>query len=206
MTDQNAVRNDISFLRALAEDGRDAPLNGGSALFSAGTIFGLACAVAVWGGLTGRLTGPWADPALFLGAGALHGAVMWRLRGTRAVWRGAGSRANVATNIAWTGIAGAVVAGSLGLIAIGLSTHDWTVMLALPPMVFAAYGAAWTVAAFMSRQRWLWLVALASFAVAVTLGAVAGSPVTFYGLFVAAVFLLVALPGFVMMLQARRVA
>ncbi len=208
MTDHNqaAVRDDISFLRTLAEEGRDAPLNGGASLASAGTIFGAASAIAVWGGFTGRLAGPWIDPALFLGAGVLHAAVMWRLKSAPSSWRGAGSRANAATNIAWTGVALTVLAGSLGLLATGLSTHNWAVMLALPLMVFAAYGAAWTVAAFMSGQRWLWAVALASFAVAVGLGAVAGSGVIFYSLFVAAVFALVALPGFILMAKARRAA
>jgi hypothetical protein len=204
MTDQNAVRDDISFLRALAEDGRDAPLNSGPSLFSAGMIFGLASAVAVWGGFTGRITDEWAYPALFLGAGVLHAAVMWRIRRGREAWVGAGSRANVATNIAWTGVGFAIFAASLALIAIGLSTHDWRVMLALQPMVLCAYGAAWIVAAFTSRQWWIWLVALASFAIAIAMGAVAGSSVIFYSLFVAAVFLLVALPGLILTLQARK--
>ena len=117
----------------------------------------------------------------------------------------AGARANVATNIAWTAVGIAILASSLGLGAIGFSTRNWTVMLALPPVVFAAYGAAWTVAAYMSRQRWLSLVAAASFAVAVGLGFAAGTS-AYYGLFVGAVFALVAAPGFILMLQARKAA
>jgi hypothetical protein len=204
MTDRNAVHDDISFLRALAEDGRDAPLNSGPPLLSAGTIFGLASAVAVWGGSTDQIAEAWVYAALFLGAGAAHGAVMWRISRSPQTRLGAGSRTNVATNLAWTAIGWSILATTGALIAIGLSTHDWRVMLGLQPMVLCAYGAAWIVAAFMSRQRWLWLVALASFAIAIGMGAVAGSGVAFYGLFVAAVFLLVALPGLVLTLQARR--
>ena len=41
MTDQNqAMRDDIAFMRTLAEAGREGPLNGGSILVAAGLIFG----------------------------------------------------------------------------------------------------------------------------------------------------------------------
>jgi hypothetical protein len=206
MTDQNAIRNDISFLRELAEEGRDAPLNAGPALLSAGGLFGLASAGAVWGGATGRFDGPVGYALLFFIAAAAHSAVMWRLRRSPRTWRGAGSRANVATNLAWTGVAAAIVAATFALIGIGLSTRDWQIMLALPPLVLCAYGAAWTVAATVTRQRWLWVVALGSFAAAVGGGALARSAVAFDSLFVAAVFLLVALPGLILTLQARRAA
>jgi hypothetical protein len=206
MTDQNAVRDDISFLRRLAEQGRDAPLNSGSSLFAAGMIFGVASAIAVWGGETGRITNGLAYPVIFFGAGLLHAAVMWRVRRSRDALDGAGSTTNRAANIAWTSVAAAIVAATLGLIAIGVTTHDWLVMRAMPPLVMAFYGAAWTVAAAMSRQRWLWTVALGAFAVTVALGFAAASALAFYGLFVAAVFLLVALPGLILMLQARGAA
>ena len=204
MTDQNAIRDDISFLRTLAEEGRDAPLNSGPSLLSAGTVFGLASAAAVWGGSTGRITDGWGYAALFVAAGIVHGLFMWRIARSRQAWRGAGSRANVATNLAWTGVAASIVAATLALMLIGASTHDWRILMALPPLVLSAYGAAWTVAAVVSRQRWLWMVALGSFAATVGGGALAGSGVAFNGLFVAAVFVLVALPGLVLTLQARR--
>ena len=41
MTDQNqAIRDDIAFMRALAEEGRQTPLLGGSVLVAVGLIFG----------------------------------------------------------------------------------------------------------------------------------------------------------------------
>jgi hypothetical protein len=206
MTDQNAIRDDLSFLRAMAEEGRDIPLTAGPPLLSSGATFGVACAAAAWGGLSGRITEPWVYVALFLGAGLAHAVVMRLIASSPAIRRGAASRANLATNLAWTAVATSIVATTLALIAIAFSTQDWRVMIALPSIVMAAYGGAWSVAAAVSRQRWLWLVALGAFALAIGEGAVAGSAVAFYGLFVAGVFLLVALPGLVLTLKARRAA
>jgi hypothetical protein len=206
MTDHNAVRDDVSFLRTLAEDGRDAPLTIGPALFFAGAIFGPACAIAVWGGLSGRITGAFTDPAMFLGAGAAYAAVMWRVHRHMPAPAGAASRANLAAQIAWTAVALAIGAITATLVALQAATHDGRVMLALPPLVLIAYGAAWTMAAGASRQRWLWLVALASFGLAVGMSLLANSPAAFFGLFIAAVFGVLGLPGFILMLQARRAA
>jgi hypothetical protein len=206
MTDQNAIRNDISFLRTLAEEGRDAPLNAGASLFSSGMIFGLASAGAVWGGMSGAITNGWTYTAIFFGAAAIHSLVMWRIRRARSTWQGAGSRANVATNLAWTGVAAAIFTTTLALIAVGVTTSHWQVMLALPPVCMATYGAAWTVAAAVTGQRWIWGVALACFGFSIGGGLAAGTPAVFYGLFCAAVFLVVALPGLVLMLKARRAA
>ena len=40
MTDQDAIRDDIAFMRALAEEGRNGPLVGGPMLLAAGLSFG----------------------------------------------------------------------------------------------------------------------------------------------------------------------
>ena len=49
MTDQNhAIRDDIAFMRELAEEGRQAPIVGGSILLASGLSFGTA-SLAIWG-------------------------------------------------------------------------------------------------------------------------------------------------------------
>ena len=52
-----AIRDDIACMRALAEEGRQAPLLGGSMLVSAGAIFGTASLIQ-WAVLSNVLRAP----------------------------------------------------------------------------------------------------------------------------------------------------
>ena len=54
MTDQNAIRDDIAFMRALAEERRNDPLLGGSIMIAGGGLFGTTSLV-IWIGLLNGL-------------------------------------------------------------------------------------------------------------------------------------------------------
>ena len=202
MSDGNRAMDDIAFMRALAQEGQDAPLRSGPVLLASGLIFGTASAVAWIGGVRGLITSGWTYPLIYLVASVSFVLVMGALR--RRGGASEGSAANRATRIAWSGVGAAIWTMAIALILIGMRTGDWRVMTAFPSVIFAIYGAAWMIAAAMARIRWIWLVAVGSFALALALGWVAADPATLYGVFSLGIFLVVAAPGLALTLQARR--
>ena len=202
MSDGNRAMDDIAFMRELAQDGQESPLRSGPVLLTSGLIFGVTSA-GVWAAsVAGMITSAWSYPGIYGVASVSFILALGALKRRTAV--GGGSAANRATRIAWSAVGAAIWTVAIALMMIGWRSGDWRVMTAFPSIVFAIYGAAWMIAAFMSRLRWLWLVAIASFALALLLGWVAGDPMTLYGVFSGGIFAVVAAPGLALTLQARR--
>ena len=66
-----SVHDDIAYMKALAQEGRRAPLLGGSVLVAAAVIFG-AATVGQWMMVLGRIpNGGWESLSLWLGAAAV---------------------------------------------------------------------------------------------------------------------------------------
>jgi len=203
MTDEKMqiLKDDIAFMRALAQEGSTVPLLFGGNLVSAGLIFG-AAAIGHWMLFLFGLAqaSPWLLMVNWLIAGAIF-AVVCTLLVQRAKSRpGFGAGVNKATGAAWSGIGFAIFAMWLGMTAIGLATGDWKVMNVFPVLIFALYGAAWFVAGVLSGKRWIKLVSLASFIGAVAMGALTGSPWLMLG-YAASLLLLAVLPGWILMRQ-----
>jgi hypothetical protein len=166
----NDLQQDLAYARALAEEGRRAPLLGGGYLSFWGALN--ACAfLAHWAVLIGRLLDLggaafgiiWGvyGLAAVIGMTALHfrtrdkpGRTAIGGRAERAVWTGAG--------IALT----AIVAGSIGRM---LLTHDQNAPNAIFGAAFAIYGAALFAVASLSGQLWMKRFAWLSAGVALTL-------------------------------------
>ena len=202
MTDQNqTIRADIAFMRQLAEEGRHSPITDGSFLLAAGLIFGTASLVQWWA-LTNGFGGGVFVAGLWFGAVALFMAFLFILK------RSAPRRGGMAgaSGLAWSGAGCAIITIAMSLMALGIHTHDWTAMTAMPSIVLAIYGGAWFVAAALSRTGWLYAVALGSFAMALVIGWFAAAGATVLLIYAASLFGLLALPGLVLMLRARRTA
>lgn len=161
------LMQDIAYARTLAEEGRHAPLLGGSHYVFWGLLNALAFA-AQWAILTGRA--PHLDGAAFAllwtgyGAIAAISTTVLRLRDRgKPGWTSIGARAERAV---WGG-AGlgliAVVVGSLARMAID---QDLTAPNAIFGAAFALYGAALLAIAHMSEQSWMrafgWLSVVAA--------------------------------------------
>lgn len=201
MADQNQALDDIAFMRSLAEDGRQGPLAGGSILVAAGAIFG-ATAVGVWYGQTsGMITAGWMYPAVWFAATAVFLVALTILQ--RGMAR-ASSATNRASGVAWAGAGWAIFFVVTSLMVMGARLEDWRIMGAVPSVILAIYGAAWFLAAAVSRTRWLFGVAFGSFAAAVACAWFVDDPVTINLVYAAALLLLMVVPGLVMMAQARR--
>ena len=202
MSDGNRAMDDIAFMRALAQEGQASPLRSGPVLLAAGLIFGTTSAGA-WAASANRLiVSVWTYPAIYLAASISFMLVLraLKMRGT-AGWN---STANRVSGIAWSGIGAAIWTMAIALMLMGLHTGDWRVMAAFPSVVFALYGAAWMIAAAISRTGWLWLVTVASFGLSLAQGWFSTDAGTLYGLFTLGIFAVVAAPGLLLTLQARR--
>ncbi|MDP3803282.1 hypothetical protein [Brevundimonas sp.] len=196
---------DIAWMRRLAEEGAEAPVKGGSILMAAGLIYG-AASLFEWARVTDRLgeiagtTGvAWlVATVLFL---VILTIVNLRLRGRAGVM----TSANRAFAAAWTAV-------GFGIFALftALMINDYrmgpdqgfTAMWLVPSIIFAFYGLGWAVTAAMLRSGRLWLLAVASLAACPALALLTGSA-SQYLAYAAALFLLMALPGYLLMRAAR---
>lgn len=202
MTDEKiqTLKDDIAFMRALAQEGSAAPLLFGGVIVAAGLIFG-AGAIGHWLIASDILrVSPWFFMVNWLGAAAVFGVALALLLRRAKGRPGFSSGGNKATGAAWAGVGLAIVVMWVGMTAIGLVTGDWAVMNVFPVLIFALYGAAWFVAAEMSGKRWLRLVAFGSFAAAVGMGVLTGHPLQMIG-YAGCLMLLAVLPGLILMRQ-----
>ena len=196
---------DIAWMRRLAEEGGQAPLEGASILFGAGLIYGAAALFhwAVASGLAGLDMS--AVNYSWIGATVLFFAVLIlairRLKQTRSVTT-AGNRAS---GVAWASVGWGIFAlfAAMAVLSWRLGEEAALVSFALmPSVIMVFYGSGWAVSAAMQRSRPLWMLAIASFAAAPLLAALTGSA-ALYLAYAAALFLLMALPGFILMRAAR---
>jgi hypothetical protein len=198
--DVKAIRADLAFLRALAEDGRRTPLLGGSLLAAAGGCYGLASLIQ-WLILARIVAVP---PVSVFGVWALavavHLSIQTRLIRRLAAKPGVDSTANRASRDVWS----AVGVGCFVLFA-ALAVASWKARTGVligfaPSIVLVLYGAAWWVAASVSGLAWIRVVAVGSFATAIALGLLSGSTWVWLA-YAGALVLLALVPGLALMRQ-----
>lgn len=197
---------DIAWMRRLAEEGAQAPVQGGSILMAAGLTYGVA-SLFEWARVTDRLgETPGVTGVAWLVATVVFLVILTivnlRLRGRAGVM----TSANRAFAAAWTGV-------GLGIFALfaALMINDYrmgpdqgfTAMWLVPSIIFAFYGLGWAVTAAMLRSGPLGLLAAASLAACPALALLTGSADQYLA-YAAALFLLMGLPGFLLMRGARR--
>jgi hypothetical protein len=198
--EMKAIRDDIAFMRALAEEGRQAPLLGGSMLVGSGAIYGTA-SVIQWAILSKILqVPPISLMIMWTIAVVLHMVMIAVLKRGMAARPGAGSSGNRAMRNAWMGVGWGCFVIFFALGVASWKTRDINLINFSPSIVLALYGAAWSVAAAVSRATWLKVVAVASFVGAVLMAVLMGSPWIWLA-YAAALYLLAMVPGLVLMRQ-----
>jgi hypothetical protein len=162
MSEQNTtLREDIAFIRALAEDGRRNSLRGGPVLVASGLIFGTA-SLTIYGGLE---TG-FASPAQLnlvwpVSAVLFFICLFFFLRGLPKGEKQANSH-----GMAWSALGWAIFVCVISLVMIGVRTNQWAAAAAISPVILSFYGAAWCIAGAVSRKRWPYGFGFASFGAA----------------------------------------
>ena len=197
-------KEDISYMRRLAEQGRSGPILGGTFLAAAGVVFGLTC-FAQWAILAGILPmAPSQIVYIWIGAGALF-AVFWvvmfrRLRARAGLTGGA---SNIVFGVAWVGSAiGIVVTCAMNAI-VATVTGSSAILELNVPIGFVFYGIAWFVAGAMAQRNWMYIASAGSFLTTLLLAALTNDlrQVAVMGV---ALLLLLSVPGFKMMSEESR--
>ena len=203
MTDGlQGLRDDVAFMRDLADQGRNAPLLGGSISVAAGLSFGLA-SLATYAVLPRWVELPYQSIGwIWIAASVPFAVVLITVsRRTNADPNGR-TAANQANGSAWTA-AGFAVFALFGAFILGSArTGEWIIMALLPPVILALYGAAWAVAGAMTGNAWIKGVASGTMVLAVACGWLAGSAEQ-YLVYALALLLFAAVPGAVLARQAR---
>jgi hypothetical protein len=201
-TDLREAQENLAFMRSLAQSAEQHNKPLGLGLFLAGVIYGVQTLVQ-WADAAGliSLSGPVhigmaiAFSALFL---AVLAYIIWRHRGTK--MRSVASRAYEAA-FAAAGLSNLAIVTVF--IVASIRFGDAGIWYFYTPIVFAFQGAAWYIAARLREKLWLGLVAFGWFIAAVGLGLTTHSP-TYVLVVAVALFLLLALPGYVIMRLAAR--
>lgn len=202
MTDDQlkSLRDDIDYVKGLAAEGATAPLLSGPILVAAALIFGPANALQ-WAIQAEVLR---VDPVwqlwLWVAAAVLFGLALSVLIARSRRKPGYFTAGNRAVGAAWSGVGFGIFAIWVSFLAMGLTTGEWVLMLAMPAVVFAAYGTAWGVASAMTGKSWMNLVALLAYAGTAVLGLFIGQPEQYLVFGVLMVFVAL-IPGLVLMRQ-----
>jgi len=204
--DAKTSAEDIAWMRRLAEEGAGTPMRGASILMAGGILYGLASLFhwALESGVT-----PLGVDLTWMGWGAAT-LVFWGVlaitihRLKRA--EGAHTHANRASGIAWSAMGWGIFA-----LFVSMAVLTWrlggeasqTLFVLIPSVILVFYAVGWAVSAAMFRSRAMWILSIATFIAAPVLAAFAETPVL-YLIYAAALFGLMALPGYMFMRAASR--
>lgn len=199
---------DLAFLRQIVEGGGGRKqLTMGVLFLAGGGLYGVQCLFHL-AQIAGLVRWPgWASLAFMVGITLVMGlAVAWAIIEDRrsGVTSTRGPTASRAMNSAFT----ATGAANLAIIIIfGLGSardHDFATWLYYPAIVFAFQSMAWFVAWSLRRTPWMALVAAGHWITAVALGLLVREPVAYLWVTTAALLLLFAAPGAVILRDALR--
>lgn len=198
--DIRSMKDEIAYIKALAEEGRRTPVLGGGILIAAGLIFGLA-SVIHWLVAIGALSvSPVAYGLIWLGAMATFFACLVVLIGRNKGRPGAASLVNQAVGAAWMGVGLLIFVMSLSIAVIAWRVQSEILTLIFPSMIFAAYGSGWAVSATMSKARWQWWLAIGAWTAAPAIAALVGTSWIWLA-YAAGLILLALVPGVVLVRQ-----
>ncbi|HEX3700340.1 MAG TPA: hypothetical protein VHV27_06665 [Phenylobacterium sp.] len=191
MSDQNTtLRDEIAFVRAMAEDGRRTSLRGGPVMIASGLIFGTA-SLAIWVGLeTGYGTPGQLNLVWPISAVLFFVCLFFFLRNLPK-----GEKQANTFGMAWSGLGWAIFVCVLSLIMIAVRTNQAAAAAAISPVILSFYGAAWCIAGAMARKRWPYGFGLASFAAALLNAWVVPNGDLMFLIYAISLYALVAAPG-----------
>lgn len=205
-TPSRTAEADLAFLRSIVEGGGRPQLTLGVAYLAGGLLYGLQCLFHV-GQAAGVIRWPdIANLAFVLAITATFLAVLsWALFKD---WRdgrrhGQGTTASRALN---AGFSGAGIANAAVIVIFGVGAardQDFAVWLYYPAVIFALQGAAWYMAWSLRKKGWMLAVALGGWLTAVALGVLVRQAEAYLAVCTLALFLLFALPGWIMVRDAR---
>jgi len=191
-------KDDIAFLRALAEAGRDVPLVCGAYFLAAGCVFGLASFLA-WA-VSLYPVSPTAITGIWLGAGLIYALLVSLLNRRAEVVAGATATINQAVATVWMGLSWGIAAMFASSAILAWRFGSSLIWAAFPSTMLAVYAAGWAATAFISRKHWLKVVTVGAFCGSILTALTTGGSYTFL-LYSMLLLLLLAVPGGVLVRQ-----
>lgn len=197
---------DLAFLRSIVERGGRPSRTMGTVYMAGGLLYGLQCLFHI--GQTFGLV-RWPDLANlgFIGAinVAVLGAIVWAvIRDRRET--GGGNRGPLATRALNAGFSSAGMVNLAMVIVFGVGAwrdNDFAIWLYYPAVVFGLQAAAWSVAWVLKKKGWMLATAAGGWLTTVALGLLVRQPDQYLYVCTAALFLLFALPGWIMLREAQ---
>jgi hypothetical protein len=197
---------DLAFMRALVDGGRQPGLMAGSGpsiYMVAGLLYGTQCLYHLVEMLTPIRWPPPLTLAVAIGVNVVFFAYLAVVLIRERKLRLGGSAAGRALN-AMFGATGLANMGFVIIFALNsIWRHDFTLWLLYPATVFILQGAAWYVAFLMRRKPWMAWTGLGWFASGTALGLLLTDITAYLAICTAALFLCMALPGWIMIRQGR---
>lgn len=163
MSDLSRLRADIDFVKTLAVEGGQVPLNGGFPLFLAGLIFGAAALLHYAAAVS-------ISPFIQLSSFAIWGSAMlvyalwgvgWGIK-NRAALKVQGNKNRVVGTV-WSGIGFSIFLFSLTLAILSYRLGNSQLGVFMMPIVLGLYGLGWIITAEISAQRWMTWVGVGCF-------------------------------------------
>lgn len=201
-----AAEADLAFMRSIVEGGGKPQLTLGVAYLAGGLLYGLQCLFHA-GQATGVIRWPDAANLAFVVLISLSffAVLVWAIQRDKrdGVQSTRGPMATRALNAAFsaTGMANLAVIIVFGVGAV--RDRDFAVWLYYPAVIFALQAAAWYVAWSLKRKGWMLACSAGGWLTAVALGVLVRQPVWYLGVCTVALFALFALPGWIMVREAR---
>lgn len=197
---ETTLKDDIAYMRGLAEQGRKGPVLGASILFSCGLIYSVA-AICSWlihsGGLPINVP-LWGVEWAIAGAVQIVAVIVMskRLRDQPRP----GNPSSRLFGIVWSSMGIAMFAFAIALGFLHWRFHQPMVWMAMPAIVMALYGAGWSMNANIVGRPWMHGVALVSYLAAALTAFMIDLPNSL-GLLVYAgvIFLIICVPGLILM-------
>ena len=201
----NSPEDDLAFMRSIVQGGGRIPMTLAVCYLAGGLLYGLQCLFHI-GQVLGLIRWPdLANLVFVVGITATFLAILtWAiLEDRKAGPSNRGPMAARATSAMFsaTGMANAAVVIVFGVGAI--RDKDFAIWLYYAAVVFALQAAAWYVAWLLRRKGWMLATAIGGWLTAVALGVLVRQPVAYLGVCTVALFLLFALPGWLMFRDAR---
>ncbi|CAN5222953.1 hypothetical protein BH09PSE1_BH09PSE1_18330 [soil metagenome] len=197
---------DLAFLRGIVEGGGRGQMTMGVCFLAGGLLYGIQCLFHL-GQIAGIVRWPGLASLAFvvlITAGVL-GCIAWAVLRDRRI-NGGGRSAPTMSRAMNGAFSGAGMANLAVIIVFGVGAmreHDFSLWLYYAAIVFAFQSVAWFMAWTLKRKLWMGLAALGHWITAVALGLLVREPVAYLWVCTAALFLLFALPGWIMVREAR---
>ncbi len=201
----HSPEDDLAFMRSIVEGGGKPSMTLAICYLAGGLLYGLQCLFHI-GQATGLIQ--WPDLAnlafVVLISVSFLAILTWAILKDRK--DGANNRGTLANRSLNAAFSATGMANTAVIIVFGVGAwrdQDFAIWLYYAAIVFALQAAAWYMAWMLKRKGWMLATALGGWATAVALGVLVRQPMLYLGVCTVALFLLFALPGWVMFRDAQ---